>query len=340
MKHIGMDVHSTTTYACVRDDRGRIILSCNFPTRAADLEKLVKSIQGPKRVMLEEDQMADWVTRVLEPHVDEAIRCQPRHNKLISESEDKCDRMDAAKLSELLQKGYFKRVHHPEMKYRNLREAVRAYWISSRELTRAKNRVKGWYLFNGHHQVGPTVYSVHGRKKLLELMKRKGCNTALAELLYEQMDCCRLSKAKHIRMLRQTAQPVRSLVRVVETIPGIGPIGAYTLVSLLEDGQRIRNKRSLWRYAGLSVRRHESGNIGLQGASKEGNRLLKRVVMGAATTVISRCESNGLSDFYQREVTRKIDPNRARRNLARKIVVIAHHLLRSGRTYKDELIPP
>jgi transposase len=340
MKHIGMDVHSTTTYACVRDDRNRVLLSCNLPTRAAELEKLVKSIQGPKRVMLEEDQMADWVTRVLQPHVDEVIRCQPRHNKLISEAEDKCDRMDAAKLSELLQKGYFKRVHHPEMKYRNLREGVRAYWIASRELTRAKNRIKAWYLFNGHHQVGPTVYSVRGRKKLMERMKRKGCNTVLAELLYDQMDGCRISKAKHIRMLRQTARPVRKLVRIVQTIPGIGPISAYTLVSLLEDGQRIRNKRSLWRYAGLSVRRHESREIGFEGASREGNRLLKRVIMGAATTIISRGESNGLFDFYQRDVSRKVDPKRARRNLARKIVVIAHHLLRSGRTYNNELIHP
>jgi len=84
MKHIGMDVHSTTTDACVRNGRGVIVLRKRIPTTKSELVKLVQNISGHKRVVLEEDQMADWVTRALEPHVDEVIRSQPRYNKLIS----------------------------------------------------------------------------------------------------------------------------------------------------------------------------------------------------------------------------------------------------------------
>ena len=95
MKHIGMDVHSTTTDACVRNGRGVIVLRRRIRTTQSELIDFVASIQGQKRVVLEEDQMADWVTRLLQPHVDEVIRCQPQYNKLISGSEDKCDKMDA-----------------------------------------------------------------------------------------------------------------------------------------------------------------------------------------------------------------------------------------------------
>jgi transposase len=338
MKHIGMDVHSTTTDACVRNDKGVIILRRRIATKANELGEFIASIHGPKRIVLEEDQMADWVTRVLRPLADEVIRCQPRYNKLITGSEDKCDKVDAESLSELLYLNRLKPVHHPEERYRTLREAVRSYWIASRDLTRAKNRLKGWYLFNGVHETGRTIYSLRNRTKYLKAFKKQGRNTELAELLYERMDACRQLKAKHIRILRNAAQPVKDLVQVVTTIPAIGPICGYSLVSLLEDGWRIPNKRKLWRYAGLSLRSHESRDIGFKGASKTGNRILKHVVMSAAITIVSRGERNGLLALWERDIRHQVDPKRARRNLARKIVVIAQHLLRSKEEYRDERI--
>ena len=157
-------------------------------------------------------------------------------------------------------------------------------------------------------------------------------------MLYEQMDACRQLKAKHIRMLRKAARPVKDLVQLVTTMPAIGPISGYTLVSLLEDGWRIPNKRKLWRYAGLSLRRYESRDFGMKGASKSGNRLLKRVAMSAAITIVSRGKPNGLLALWERDIRQNVNPKRARRNLARKIVVIAQHLLRSKQEYIDECI--
>lgn len=338
MKHIGMDVHSTTTDACVRNSRGVPVLQRRIRTTQKEMINFIAEIKGPKRVVVEEDQMADWVTRLLKPHVDEVIRCQPQYNKLISGSEDKCDKMDARALSELLYLDRIKPVHHPEMMYRSLREAVRAYWVSSRELTRAKNRLKGWYLFNGSHESGDSIYSERKRSKRLEAMQQQGCNTELAELLYEQMNTCRKLKAKHIQLMRKTAKPVKDLVKLLMTMPAIGPISGYTLVSLLENGWRFPNKRKLWRYAGLSLRRYESRDIGFKGASKTGNRLLKRVAMSAAITVVAQGKPNGLLALWERDIRQNVNPKRARRNLARKIVVIAQHLLRSKQEYIDERI--
>jgi transposase len=338
MKHIGMDLHSTTTDACVRNGSGKIVLRRRFPTTKGELEKFVTGIAGSKRVAVEESQMADWVTRVIQPHVDEVIRCQPQFNRLISESEDKCDERDSESLSELLYLNRLKRVHHPEQWSRTLREAVRAYWIASRELTRAKNRVKAYFLFNGLHETGDTIYTVRRRSRKLKQVEELGANVALARLLYERMDHCRQLKVKHIHILREAAKPVKDLVRLLMTIPAIGPIGAYTLVAYLEDGHRIPNKRKLWRYAGLSIRRHESRGVGTEGASYMGNRMLKRVVMSAATTIVARSECNALSALWERDIRQNVDPKRARRNLARKIIVIAQHLLRSKQEYSDERV--
>ncbi len=106
----------------------------------------------------------------------------------------------------------------------------------------------------------------------------------------------------------------------------------------MRKAQRIPNKRKLWRYAGLSLRQHESNDKGVQGASKSGNRLLKHVVMSAAITVVSRGERNALLKLWERDIRQNVNPKRARRNLARRIVVIAQHLLRSREEYNDERI--
>ncbi len=338
MKHIGLDVHSTTTDACIRNGRGVIVLQRRIQTTRNELIDFISSIKGQKRIVVEEDQMADWVTRLLEPHADEVIRCQPQYNKLISGSEDKCDKMDAKALSELLYLNRLKPVHHPAIQYRLLREAVRAYQVASKDLTRAKNRIKGWYLFNGLHESGRSIYSVRNRSKYLKALPQEGRNTELAKLLYEHMDACRQLKAKHILIMRKAAQPFKESVKLLMTMPAIGPIRAYTLVSLLEDGWRFPNKRKLWRYAGLSLRRYESRDFGFKGASKKGNRLLKVVAMSAAISVVSQGKPNGLLALWERDIGQNVDPKRARRNLARKIVVIAQHLLRSKQEYIDERI--
>ena len=338
MKHIGMDLHSSTTDVCVRNGKGEIVLRRRLETTRTELQRFVADIPGPKRIAVEESQMADWATRVLQPHVDEAIRCQPQFNKLISASEDKCDKKDAESISELLYLNRLKRVHHPNLAYRTLRQTVRAYWIASRELTRAKNRLKGLFLFHGLHETGDKIYSVPKQSGYLKKLERAGGNVELGQLLYERLDHCRQLKAKHIRLARKSARPMNDLVRLLMTMPAIGAIYAYTLVAYLEDGRRFPNKRKLWRYAGLALRKHESRDIGARHVSFSGSRLVKYVAMSAAATIACRRGDNALSELWEKEIRNKVDPEQAQRNLARKIVAIAQCLLRSKQEYSDEQV--
>ncbi|MFH1008653.1 MAG: transposase [Candidatus Latescibacterota bacterium] len=339
MKHIGMDVHSTTTHITVLNNRGRKIRAGNVRTQKEDLEGFFLGIPGPKRAALEESQMADFVARIVQPLVQEVIRCQPQHNRLISESEHKYDEQDSYSLAELLYLNKLKSVHHPEWVYRQLREAVRSYWASSRDLTRIKNRLKAFYLFNGIHCTGERVYSAKHCDQYLASLDRASGNLELARLHYERLDLSRQWKARQLRMLRKMSQPFRPPLRCLATIPGIGGIGAYTILAYLEDGWRIPNKRKLWQYCGLGMRRHESRDIGHRGASRQGNRYLKNVFMTAAASVAGRCTAdNALTRRYHAAVAANVPPDRVRRNLARKVAVLAQHGLRFQEDYDDERI--
>ncbi len=339
MKHIGMDVHSTTTSITVLNNRGRKILQRDIATREFEFIDFFKSIEGPKQVVLEESQMADCVTRWIEPLVERAVRCQPQHNRLISESENKCDRQDSHSLAELLYMDKVKAVHHPAWEYRQLREEVRAYWIASRDLTRAKNRLKAFCLYNGLHCTGDKIYAKHYRNHFQRQLKGHSANLNLLALNFECMDFCRRRKAAHIKLMRQLGKPFREEIRCLESIPGIAFIGAFTWLAYLERGWRLPNKRKLWRYCGIGIRRHNSNKVEREGASWVGNRYLKNVLFTAVSSIAAgRTPDNALVRLWQAGVAGKVPPGRLRRNLARKIAVVAQHVLRFKEKYDDERI--
>lgn len=339
MKHIGLDIHSTMSVIDVLNNEGRSVLRRQIPTREADLVDFIKSIPGPKRVALEESQMADFVARSIESYVTEVIRCQPQHNRLISESEDKYDEKDALSIAELLFLNKLKPVHHPSWVYRQLREGVRCYWSASKDLASAKNRLKAFYLFNGIHCTGRKAYSKKQQEYYREKLKSRAGNLKLLELKYQVLESLRVNKAEHVRELRRLSAELKEDVTNLMSIPGIGFIGSCTLVSYLENGWRIPNKRKLWRYCGLSLRRHESNNKGRRGASKQGNRYLKKVLMTAAESIGSRRKANNaLSLAWRTGETAGIEYDRLRRNMARSIVALAQHLLRFKEKYQDDRV--
>ena len=339
MKYIGMDIDSQTTHISVFSERGREILHTRIATREADMIAFMRSVSGPKQVALEESQMADFVTRIIEPHVAKVTRCLPQHNRLISGSENKCDRVDARSLAELLHLDKLKAVHHAPWEYRQLREGVRAYWEASRDLARTKCRMKAFYLFNGVHCAGDKVYSLRYRSVFIAQAEKRRANMGIVSQLYGQIDFCRAKKAAHINILKGLVKPFQTDAKNLKTYPGIGFIGSCTLIAWLESGWRLKNKRKLWQYCGIGVRRHESAGKGYRRASRKGNRYLKDVVMTAAATIANKKhDGNALTRMWREKVAAGVANDRIKRNMARKVAVLVQRSLRFKEEYHDDRV--
>jgi len=288
---------------------------------------------------MEESQMADFVTRAIEPHVTKVIRCLPQHNRLISESENKYDRADARALAELLFLNKLKEVHHAPWEYRQLREGVRAYWTASRDLSRNKSQLKAFYLFNGVHCTGEKVYASRYRQAFTKQAENRSANLQILAQLYLQLDFCRTRKAAHIKILKELVQPFQQDERHLKTYPGVALIGACSLVAYLENGWRLKNKRKLWQYCGVGVRRHESGGKGHRKASRQGNRYLKNAVMTAAATIANRrMADNALTKMWRAGIAAGVPGDRMKRNMARKVAVLVQRSLRFKEEYHDDRV--
>jgi transposase len=230
-----------------------------------------------------------------------------------------------------------KEVHHAPWEYRQLREGVRAYWTASRDLAQTKCRLKAFYLFNGIHCAGDKVYSLRYRSIFAEQAEKRSANIQILAQLYLQLDFCRLKKAEHIKILKGLVKPFHQEAKNLKTYPGIGFIGSCTLIAYLENGWRLKNKRKLWKYCGVGVRRHESAGKGYRKASRKGNRYVKDVVMTAAATIANRrMADNALTRMWREKTAAGVAGDRLKRNIARKVAVIAQRSLRFKEGYKDE----
>src|SRR6202023_3935840 len=143
-KYIGMDVHTATISAAVRDSSGNLVMEATLETKAETVLEFVHGLRGSLQVTFEEGTCAAWLHDLLKPHGSKVLVCDPRKNALLKEG-NKNDRIDARKLASLLRSGLLSAVYHGENGVRTLKELARSYLAITQDLTRVMNRLKALY---------------------------------------------------------------------------------------------------------------------------------------------------------------------------------------------------
>jgi len=97
--------------------------------RPADIDELkiyLRGLKGKTIVTVEETTVAHWLYLELHDVVDRILICDPYRNRLLSDG-PKTDKIDAAKLCELLRAGLLREVFHTDDELYELRRLVSAY---------------------------------------------------------------------------------------------------------------------------------------------------------------------------------------------------------------------
>ena len=68
-KYIGMDVHTATISAAVRDSSGNLVMEATLETKAETILEFVHGLRGSLHVSFEEGTCAAWLHDLLKPHV-------------------------------------------------------------------------------------------------------------------------------------------------------------------------------------------------------------------------------------------------------------------------------
>jgi transposase len=336
VRTISLDVHSDWSQLVAADANGVVFLETQVETRPEPLRRLIGGIPGPKRVLFEEGPLSALIHDALDGIVQEIVSCDSTRNALIARAEDSNDARDARRLITLDRAGAVHPVYVPHEPYRTLRSLL----SHDRELTKAingvKNRIKAIFRRQGICTRGVGIFKPNGRRSAGDLL----ANAALrwqAESLYDQLELLTRQRQRAHRLSARQARGL-SVVKRLQSTPGVGPITARTLVAWIVTPERFKSRNALAAYAGLGIGQGFTNwqPVGRARASKRGQRAVKRVVFLAANAAIKG--SNALARRYRARLAAGWPHRKAIRDVARKILFISQSLWISGKEYQDDQV--
>jgi len=340
-KYVGADVHAASTTFAVRDASGKLITESTVETGTKPLLAFLDRIPGTVHLTFEEGTYAAWLYDLLQPRVAELVVCNPRRNKLLVDG-NKSDKVDAGKLAELLRGGFLQPVYHGQRGMRRLKEVARGYEGLVRDSVRVKNSTKAVFRSQGIRTTS-AVYKPEARQEWLEKLPANGLRHRAGWLL-SQHDFVEALRNEAEDALLKEAKKHRPW-KLLQTVPGIGPVRAAQIVAYVDTPFRFRTKRQYWAYVGLAVVTRSSADYRVRydelqvrrrastrGLNRNRNPVLKTVYIGAAMQAIR----GPFRDHAEQLVSDGMRREMARVTVARKLAAISLAIWKKGEKYDSE----
>lgn len=333
IRYVGLDVHKQTVQVAILDDKGDTLLMQNVPaTRQALVQFARQHLWATDRVALEATTNSWAVARLLQPFVGEVVVSNPLTTKAIAQAKIKTDKIDATVLAQLLRCNFLPAVWIPDEQTQTLRTLTHRRSSLVAERTRLKNRIHAVL----HQALIPVeagvddLFSKKGRRWLQQL------ELSAQEREFIESDC-RLLEAtdKELSQLdQQLAKHAYSddRVKLLMTLPGADYTVAQTVLAALGDISRFADGDHAASYLGLVPSTYQSGPHCYHGPiTKRGSRHARWILIQAAQHVAAHPGPLGV--FFRRLLKKK-NRNVAVVATARKLVVVAYHMLKNNEPYR------
>lgn len=348
LKYVGLDVHQETISVAVLDEKGKLLTQAVLATRAVAILDWFGGLRGTIHVTFEEGTHSAWLYDLLVHRVAKVVVCNPRKNALLKVG-NKSDRIDAQKLADLLRAGLLSPVYHGQNSTLPLRHLARSYTVLTEDTTRVMGRLKALYRGQAVSCAGKKPYGHHRGEWLAQLpdqgMQRR------AERLYEELDALQtLRRQARQDLLAESHQ--HAAVKLLRSVPFLGPIRTALLVAWVQTPHRFRTKRQFWPYCGMGLETRSSADYGfvngqlvrrkkpvlIRGLNLNHNHELKNLFKGAATTASAK--PGPFREFYEGLLAKGMAPAMARLTLARKIAAISLSIWKKGQAFDAKQLKP
>jgi transposase len=336
--YVGLDLGSSSFQQVAIKTDGSLKVNRSFTTSEANLRAAFADQGGEIHVHLEAGELAPWAASIIAPVVKRVVCSHPKDNAWIAKDADKCDRVDAFKLAELLRLNRFKEVHYaPDQARRNFKQLVQHYDELTGQQARLKTKIKARLRMQGVMVTGERPFSSKGRKEVLARVEARDLRTAIKQL-YEVLDQS-VAAQEQARLLMLRAAQAFPEIKLLRTVPGVGPIGACRFSAYIHTPSRFSSKRKLWKYCRLSVSHRSSNGKPLRRPrlDRSGCGRLKDVSRKAFDVSIRSRHDNGFKRTYQRALETTHDKTHARLTVQRKIVSTLRAMWITRTPYCDEL---
>jgi len=287
-------------------------------------------LQPEDHVALEATTNTWAIVAKLKPLVKEVVVSNPLQTKAIAQAKVKTDKVDALVLAQLLRCEYLPRVWQPDDATAELRRLTgrRAGLVGDR--TRLKNR----------------LHSVLAQRLLAPPVEKLFSQTGLTWLRQLDIDAeGRLMIDSDLRLLDAVEREIEVLdqllaqkgygdaqVKLLMTLPGVDRGVAQAVLAALGDVGRFADADRAASYLGLVPSTHQSADRCFHGPITKAGRGHARWMLVQAAQHVAK-HPGPLGVFFRR-LKKKKNHNVAVVATARKLVVIAWHMLKNNQPYR------
>jgi transposase len=329
--YVGLDVHKRIVEACVLDAAGQVVHRERFElTRKRLLQFCGAHLTKESHVALEATTNTWTVVEMLRPLVAEVVVSNPLQTKYIALAKVKTDKVDALVLAQLLRCDFLPRIWQPDAATLELRRLTHRRASLVGQQTAVKNR-----LHSVLHQrmLGvpcDKLFSAQGLTWLRHLeLDEEGRLLLDSDLRLLEAIAAELAVLDSLLAKKAHAQP---RVKLLMTLPGVDVTVALGVLAALGDIGRFRDGAHAAAYLGLVPRTKQSAAHCYHGPiTKAGNRQARWLLVQAAQNLGRH--PGPLGHFFRR-LAHKKNRNVAVVATARKLAVIAWHLLTKNEPYR------
>ena len=332
---VGLDLGDRSSAYCILDRHGEVISEHSVRTTPKEMTGTF-SCMPQSRIALETGTHSPWISRLLSAMGHEVIVANARHVRLIAQSRQKDDRMDARTLARLarVDPKLLSPVTHRSAQAQADLSQIRARAGLVRSRATLINMVRGLVKTNGERLQGSSSRIIKSDVSMdLTPVLRNSMEPVLASIKALTLQIREYNRK--IIELGKTSYPEVSLLTQVH---GVGPLVALTYILTLEDPQRFVKSRDAGCYIGLQPARPNSGTCQPQlHITKQGDPYLRSPLIESANHILGPLGAD--SDLRRWGLTlaargAALGKKRALVGVARRLAVVLHHLWATGEVYQ------
>jgi transposase len=345
MKILAMDLGKFKSVACVFDSITSEHMFIKLSTKPQEVHDLLVT-QKPDLVVIEIGPAAGWV-HDLTVSMDLKIQIANTNHEAWrwKNVKRKTDNDDALKMARLAAVNQLPTITLPSSKVRQWRSLINYRWTLVTRRTAIKNHIRSVLDRQGLGMPGGKSAWTAKSIATLRLDARTADQAGPEELwrLELHMELVALEQVetliRPIEFKLEKLSKADERVKLLQSIPGVGPRLSEVVVAMIDDPKRFKNAKQVGAYAGLTPTQFESGTMSRQGGiSKRGNQLL-RALLVEVSWLMRRYNEHMSSIFDQ--VCRG---SKTRRKIAvvataRRLLVICWAMLRDGTPWREPKRP-
>jgi transposase len=331
VRYVGIDLHKHLLVACILDERGEVLSEVEIKevTRDSLEEFCYQHLTPEDQVALEVTTHVWAVVRILRRYVARVVAGNPVATKAIAQAKIKTDKVDAHVLAQLLRLDFLPTVWAPDEELSQLRELTARRARLAGDRTKLINRIRTCLAMRLLDCPFP-ISSARGREWLAEVsLDADGRWLIDSDLRLLEAAAAEIALLDQ-RLAKRVYEDER--VKLLMTLPGVSQQVAQHVVAAVGDVSRFATPEKLASYLGLVPSTRQSAAKCYHGGITKAGRVQARWALVQAAHC-ARFDLGPLGHFFQK-VRRRKCYNVAVVAVARKLAMLAWHLLTSGKPYR------